>query len=118
MTLDSYDMRNDWRIIRCSVPQEIVVFLNKVFLLEEIRRRVGKINGITFEVRSQEQNHSIPHVHASYGEYSVSIAIEDGRIMSGNLPKSMKKLLQNGCYHIRTSCCLIGKTMQCLQLQC
>ncbi len=88
---DNYNWHEDWKIKQLSVPQEIVAFLNDSFFIVEIRRRVGKVDGISFEVRSREQNHSVPHVHATYGEYSISIAIEDGRILSGNLPKKHEK---------------------------
>jgi len=90
--MDSYDFHKDWRITKCSVPLEIVSFLNEAFFIVEIRRRVGKVKGITFEVRSREQNHSVPHIHASYGEYAVSIAIGDGIILSGNLPKKRERI--------------------------
>ena len=89
---ENYDMRNDWIVTQRMVPPDIVSFMKQAFFLVEIRRRVGEINGLSFEVRSREQNHSVPHVHASYGEYSVLIAIEDGRILEGNLPPKRKKM--------------------------
>ena len=91
MPQTNYDMSKDWIITKRNVPPEIVSFLNESFYIVEIRQRVGEIKGITFEVRSREQNHSLPHVHASYGEYSISIAIEDGKVLSGNLPKKHEK---------------------------
>ena len=36
----------------------------------------------------------MPHIHADYDEYSVSIAIEDGTILSGSLPSGKMKLVQ------------------------
>lgn len=89
---NNLDMRNDWIVVKHSVPQEIVAFLDDAFYIMEIRQRVGEIKGISFQVRSREHNHSIPHVHASYGEYEVSIAIEDGKVLSGNLPAKREKL--------------------------
>ena len=89
---EHYDMKNDWIFTQSTVPPDIVSFMKQAFFLLEIRRRVGEINGLSFEVRSREQNHSVPHVHASYGEYSVSIAIEDGRILEGNLPPKREKM--------------------------
>ena len=32
------------------------------------------------------KKHSRPHIHAEYGEYEASIAIEDGIVLSGSLP--------------------------------
>lgn len=32
------------------------------------------------------------HVHAEYGKYSVSIEIETGKILAGNLPKKNQKM--------------------------
>ena len=89
---DTYDWHEDWRIKRLSVPQEIVKFLVDSFFITEIRRRVGKVDGMSFEVRSREHNHTVPHLHASYGGYSVSIGIEDGKVLNGNLPKKREKL--------------------------
>jgi len=41
-----------------------------------------------------DKKHSCPHVHAEYGEYVASIAIEDGTVLSGDLPRSKMKLVQ------------------------
>ena len=86
------DMRKDWIIVKHKIPQEIAAFLEDAFYIMEIRQRVGEYKGITFQVHSREQNHSIPHVHASYGEFEISIAIEDGKILCGNLPAKRAKL--------------------------
>jgi len=40
------------------------------------------------------KKHSRPHIHAEYGEYEASIAIDDGNVLSGNLPSSKLKLVQ------------------------
>ena len=43
------------------------------------------------------KKHSRPHIHAEYGEYGeyeASIAIDDGAVLSGNLPPSKLKLVQ------------------------
>ncbi|MBV5311492.1 type II toxin-antitoxin system toxin DhiT [Chromatium okenii] len=41
-----------------------------------------------------DKKHHLPHIHAEYGEYEASIAIEDGAVLSGNLPSSKLKLVQ------------------------
>ena len=85
----------EWIIRKEFEPKEIVQFVNDVFELFEIRGKVGKQDGITFIVHSNEQNHTIPHVHAQYGEYEVSIAIESGEVLAGNLPsKNLKKAIK------------------------
>jgi len=40
------------------------------------------------------KKHKMPHIHADYGEYSASIAIEGGTILSGSLPSGKMKLVQ------------------------
>ena len=40
------------------------------------------------------KKHSRPHIHAEYGEYEASIGIDDGAVLSGNLPPSKLKLVQ------------------------
>lgn len=89
----SYDFQNDWIILKAKgiVPKEIVGFLEDVFQIMEIRERVGTIRGIKFEVRTREQNHNKPHVHAEYDKYAISIGIEDGEILAGNLPSSQER---------------------------
>ena len=78
-------------IERQKWPREIVSFLNSTFEIYEIRGRVGETNGVRFEVRSNEGNHSVAHVHASYGEYAISIRISDGFVLNGKLPPKKQK---------------------------
>jgi hypothetical protein len=40
------------------------------------------------------KKHSLPHIHAEYGEYEASIAIDDGLVLSGNFPAAKLKLVQ------------------------
>ena len=90
-------IKNDWIYLKSKqsdVPDRIVEFINNTFEIYEIRARVGEENGIIFQVRSNEKNHSVPHVHASYGEFSISISIEDGSILAGNLPRKNQKIAQ------------------------
>ena len=37
------------------------------------------------------KKHSMPHIHAEYDEHEVSIAIEDGTVLSGSLPPGKMK---------------------------
>ncbi len=41
-----------------------------------------------------DKKHKMPHIHAEYGEYTASISIEDGTILSGNLPSNKMKLVE------------------------
>ena len=40
------------------------------------------------------RKHTIPHIHAEYAEYVASVAIEDGEVLSGQLPTKKQKLVQ------------------------
>jgi hypothetical protein len=40
------------------------------------------------------KKHSVPHIHAEYGEYEATIAIEDGSVLGGSLPSAKMKLVQ------------------------
>ena len=40
------------------------------------------------------KKHSMPHIHAEYGDHGVSIAIEDGSVLGGSLPPGKMKLVQ------------------------
>lgn len=78
-----------------DIPKEFDDFFYNTFQLMEIRGRVGKENGIIFEIRSKESNHNIPHLHAAYGEYNISIALNNQEILAGNLPIKKQKFAQN-----------------------
>ena len=41
-----------------------------------------------------DKKHHFPHIHAEYGEYEASIAIDDGLILAGSFPPSKLKLVQ------------------------
>lgn len=92
--MTEYNYQNDWLMLKAkgSVPKEIVSFLESTFQIMEIREKVATIRGITFEVRSREQNHALPHLYASYDKYWVSIAIATGEVLAGNLPKSQQRI--------------------------
>lgn len=40
------------------------------------------------------RRHHRAHFHAEYGEFSVVVAIDDGEVLEGNLPKGKMKLVQ------------------------
>lgn len=79
-------------MISQNYPAEISTFLGSVFEIYEIRGRVGSVNGIVFSVRTNEQNHTLPHVHAKYGDYHISIEIATGKVLAGNLPNKNQRL--------------------------
>ena len=41
-----------------------------------------------------KKKHNSPHIHAEYAEFEASISIEDGTVLSGNLPNQKLKLVQ------------------------
>lgn len=40
------------------------------------------------------QHHHVPHIHARYAEFEASIAIDDGEILAGTLPRKQLRLAQ------------------------
>jgi len=40
------------------------------------------------------KQHRVPHLHARYAEFEASIAIDDGEILAGNLPRKQLRLVQ------------------------
>ena len=76
-------------------------------MIMEIRERVGEIRGIKFEIRTKEGNHIIPHIHAAYDKYNVSIEIETGKILAGNLPRPQQKIASDWVVRNREN--LLGK---------
>lgn len=84
-----------WEIESFKYPDEIRRFMTDVFEILNIRGQVDYVNGIKFTIHANETNHSSPHVHAKYGEYEISIAIETGEVLVGNLPaKNQKKAIE------------------------
>lgn len=41
-----------------------------------------------------DKKHHSPHIHAEYAEYEASLSIDDGSVLSGNLPPSKLRLVQ------------------------
>ena len=77
--------------------EEKKIFLEWEFILRDITLYVqlAKINGIKFEVRTNEQSgHHRPHLHVSTSSASMSIAIDDGEILvcSGKISPPQKKM--------------------------
>jgi hypothetical protein len=40
------------------------------------------------------QHYNLPHFHAKYAEYEISIGIEDGDVLAGELPRKQLRLVQ------------------------
>lgn len=77
--------------------EEKIIFLEWEFFLRDITQfvQLAKINGIKFEVRTNEQSgHHRPHLHVSTSSSSMSIAIDDGEILacSGKITPPQKKM--------------------------
>lgn len=72
-----------------NYPEEICRFLKETFAIQEQRGKVGDDNGIYFIIHTND--HNPPHLHAKYGEYEAKINIENGQIISSNLPKAKRK---------------------------
>ena len=86
---------NEEKLVIEQVPMEIRKFFFEIFQLYEIRARVGDECNIIFEIRTRESNHNIPHVHAKYAEFEISISINDGKVLGGNLPNKLQKKAVN-----------------------
>lgn len=53
--------------------------------------RLCHLEGIT--IWMDYMGHNPPHFHASYGEYEISVAIRDSRVLAGRLPRSKERTL-------------------------
>ena len=40
------------------------------------------------------KHHTLPHIHAKYAEFKASIAVSDGEILAGELPRKQLRLIQ------------------------
>lgn len=76
------------------------IFLEWELMLRNISDfvQIAKINGIKFEVRTNEQSgHHRPHLHVSTSSASLSIAIDDGEILakSGKISPHQLKMAKD-----------------------
>ena len=86
----------EWRMVAYSIPAAIRQFLETTFLIYEIRKQVCQKKGVKFIVYTNEKNHARAHVHAEYGEYSISISIDDDPVvLAGELPKTQERFAIN-----------------------
>ena len=60
--------------IRCIVLEYISVLCILIYMYKELGC-----------------HHNKPHVHAEYDKYAISIGIEDGEVLAGNLPSSQER---------------------------
>jgi len=67
-------------------------FFYPVFGLYEGRGQVGRYKQIIFEIRTKEQGHNAPHLHAHYEDENISISLIDFSVLAGNIPAKQKKL--------------------------
>ncbi len=40
------------------------------------------------------KHHNLPHIHAKYAEFEASIGIDEGDVLSGELPRKQLRLVQ------------------------
>ena len=67
-------------------------FFYPIFELCESRGQVGKCKQIVFEIRTKEQGHNTPHLHAHYEDENISISLVDFSVLAGNIPDKQRKL--------------------------
>ena len=67
--------------------------LDDVFELMEIRKQIAVLKeGVVIEIRTKEQGHNIPHIHAHYQGESISVSLLDGTVLAGNIPKKNERI--------------------------
>lgn len=55
---------------------------------------ISVFDGIVVDmIFDDEVRHHPPHIHAQYGDYEASIAIDEGTLLSGNLPTRQIRLV-------------------------
>ena len=52
----------------------------------------GRVAVIGLLCYGHVKKHHIPHVHAAYGKYNISIEIETGKVLAGNPPAKNQRL--------------------------
>lgn len=55
---------------------------------------ISMFYGIIIRMYLIDNQHHFPHIHAKYAEFEASIAIADGEILAGKLPRKQLRLVQ------------------------
>ena len=55
---------------------------------------ISRFYGLIIKMYFQQSEHQPPHIHVLYGEFYGSIAIADGRVLEGDLPKKAIALVR------------------------
>ncbi|MBR6236048.1 MAG: DUF4160 domain-containing protein [Spirochaetales bacterium] len=55
---------------------------------------LSRFYGIVIRLYLEEKEHNPPHIHAKYGSNAATINIENGEVLSGNLPVNAKSLVK------------------------
>lgn len=63
-----------------------------IFDVIEVRAIVNELHGVKLIIHPNEKGHNIPHIHAEYQGKNISIAIENGKILAGNLSPKKEKI--------------------------
>jgi hypothetical protein len=81
-----------WKDLQVNHPDFYHMLCN-VFELMEIRKQIAVLKeGIVIEIRTKEQGHNMPHIHARYQGENISISLIDGTVLSGNIPKKNERI--------------------------
>jgi hypothetical protein len=56
---------------------------------------ISMFHGIVIRMYSLDnQHHNLPHLHARYAEFEASLALADGELLGGELPRRQLRLTQ------------------------
>lgn len=81
-----------WRDFQMNHP-DLYHMLCDVFELMEIRKQIAVLKeGVVIEIRTKEQGHNTPHIHAHYQGESISVSLLDGTVLAGNIPKKNERI--------------------------
>lgn len=72
-------------------------FWYELFDLQVINTRdcIGELDGIKICIYNEVYGqHNLPHLHAKYCDYEVSVRISDGEMIIGNFPPKKAKMLK------------------------
>lgn len=81
-----------WRDLQMNHP-DFYYMLCDVFELMEIRKQIAVLKeGVVIEIRTKEQGHNMPHIHAHYQGENISVSLLDGTVLAGNIPKKNERI--------------------------
>ncbi len=77
---------------------------------------LSRFYGIVIRMYFLQKEHNPPHIHAIYGENVAAVAIEDGKVLEGDLPAKALEMVREWLSEHRDELLSIWETQEFRQI--